>query len=372
LLLSFRQQSHHNELDSDKMIAEAHIHTRQARARLLIDEIVHRLGLDLSGMVVLTEMASGQYVYTPLIAALAGASRVLAVVKDSEYGPIEEIISRGRTLAGLWGVHDHIEVVHALSASVIAQADIITNLGSVRPIDALFISHMKPGAVIPYMREAWEYRPEEVDLAECRERNIPVMGTFENYDDLGIFDFCGPLAVKMLLESGIEVKDDYIVVVSRDNFGDVISAYLRACGARVQHVREAAQLDVGWVGRVDALLVACYRTDELIVGPGGWFEPATLAQYHPECTVVQFVGKVDAESLAMQRMRCVPDFTVGPHRMAQTLAVLGPRPVIDLHAAGLKVGELMCRKMRVIQDAGQVERALAGEHALCQCLPKMS
>jgi len=351
-------------------MAEAFTNTQQARARLLIDEIILRLGLDLHGMVILTEMASGEYVYTPLIAALAGAERVLAVARDSPYGRREEIVDHGWRIASSWGVSDQIEPVPAPSPSVIAQADTVTNLGFVRPIDAAFVSHMKPGAVIPYMREAWEYRPEDVDLTACRARNIPVMGTCEHHAGLNIFDFCGPLAAKMLFEARIEVKGSHIVVVSGDKFGDVISAYLQGCGACVQHVCRAAQLDLQRAGRLDALLVARYATDEVIVGPGGWAEPAALEACHPECTVVQFAGSVDAESLAMHHLRCVPDFSIGPRRMARTLAALGPKPVIDLHAAGLKVGELMWRKMRLLQDAQHVQRVLEEEHPLCQRLPQ--
>jgi hypothetical protein len=344
------------------------IRTLEARVRLLVSEVVDRLGLDLGGAVVLTEMGSGHYVYTPLIAALAGADRVFAVVKDSRYGRCEEIAARGTALAHQWGVHDPIEVVSAASPSVIAHADIVTNLGFVRPIDAGFVSHMKPGAVIPYMREAWEYRPGDVDVAACRAHNIPVMGTFENCDGLGVFDFCGPLAAKMLFEAGFEIRGNCIVVLSQDDFGQVISAYLQACGACVRHVREAGQLDLQEFGRLDALVVACYITGELIVGPGGWVEPTALAACHPECSVVQFVGRVDAESLADHQLRCIPESPVGPYRMARTLAALGPKPVIDLHAAGLKVGELMWREMQDLQDARQVECVLSEEYALCQRL----
>jgi hypothetical protein len=110
-------------------------------------------------------------------------------------------------------------------------------------------------------------------------------------------------------------------------------------------------------------------SDDLIVGPGGWLEPDLLAAHHPECTVVQFVGNVDAESLALHHLQCLPDFSVGPRRMAQTLAALGPKPVIDLHAAGLKVGELMWRKMQEIGDAQLVCDILAEERPLCQRMP---
>lgn len=38
-----------------------------------------------------------------------------------------------------------------------------------------------------------------------------------------------------------------------------------------------------------------------------------------------------------------PGVELSPQRMACTLAALGPRPMIELHAAGLKVGELAAR-----------------------------
>jgi hypothetical protein len=40
------------------------------------------------------------------------------------------------------------------------------------------------------------------------------------------------------------------------------------------------------------------------------------------------------------------------HRMALTLAGLGPRPVIDLHAAGLKAGELALKNPSGITEDG--------------------
>jgi hypothetical protein len=354
-----------------QLTASARTHTRENRARLLIGEIVRRLTLDLNDMVVLTEMASGPYIYTPLIACLAGASQVLAVVKDSSYGRREEITARGQGLIQMWGIDDRIVVVPDPTPTLIAKADIVTNLGFVRPIDSTFVSHMKAGAVIPYMREAWEFRAEDLDLAACWKRNIPVMGTSENHNGLGIFDFCGPLAAKMLFEAGVEVKDNHIAVASQDSFGEVISTYLQACGAQVQRVRKASELDVRQHKRLDALVVACYTTDELIVGPDGWFEADLLATHHPECTVVQFVGNVDAGSLALHGLRCIPGFSVGARRMAQTLAALGPKPVIDLHAAGLKVGELMWRKMQEIGDAQLVSDILAEEMPLCQKMPSL-
>jgi hypothetical protein len=52
---------------------------------------VKALNLDLKGKVVLTEAASGAYVVTPIVAAIAGA-KVYAYCKDTAYGTVEEIV----------------------------------------------------------------------------------------------------------------------------------------------------------------------------------------------------------------------------------------------------------------------------------------
>ena len=55
-----------------------------------IREAVKRLELDLSGKVVLTEAATGAYIVTPVLAALAGAE-VYAFTKDTRYGTVAEV-----------------------------------------------------------------------------------------------------------------------------------------------------------------------------------------------------------------------------------------------------------------------------------------
>jgi hypothetical protein len=348
---------------------KASVQTQEKRSRLIIQEIIEWLSLDLSDITVLTEMASRAYVYTPLIAALAGAPKVLVVVKNSRHGQRDEIVQRGLGLAEEWGVSDRVEILEALSPSAISQADVVTNLGFVRPIDAEFISHLKPGAVIPYMREAWEIRSEDVDLAACRERNIPVLGTNEDYDDLKIFDYCGPLAFKLLLEAGIEVKGCNILVVSGDRFGDSIAPYLQSCGAHVTHVRVQEEIDLDRYRRLDAILIAHFTTNELIVGRDGWITPEALIRSAPECSVIRFVGEVDVGSLLERGISCVPEHSVGTRRMTKTFAELGPKPVIDLHAAGFKVGELMWREMQILGDAEQVEKILVVKNHLGQRMP---
>ena len=57
----------------------------------LIQQSIHRCELQLDNLTVLTEAATGAYVVTPVIAAMAGAKKVFAITQSSRYGTIEEV-----------------------------------------------------------------------------------------------------------------------------------------------------------------------------------------------------------------------------------------------------------------------------------------
>jgi hypothetical protein len=58
---------------------------------------------------------------------------------------------------------------------------------------------------------------------------------------------------------------------------------------------------------------------------------------------VQFAGAIDAEALAREKVRFWPEVPVPARRMVRTFSSLGAAPVVQLHAGGLKVGELGAR-----------------------------
>ena len=65
---------------------------------MLIEKLVRQvkaLQLNLKGKTVLTEAATGAYIVTPLIAALAGA-RVFAFSKTTRYGTVEDVFWRSK------------------------------------------------------------------------------------------------------------------------------------------------------------------------------------------------------------------------------------------------------------------------------------
>src|SRR5690606_18650954 len=92
---------------------------------------VDNLQLNLQGLTVLTEAASGPYVVTPVLAALAGA-RVMAYSRTTRYGTREEVFEATRQLAAEAGVE--VELIQAITADHVAAADIITNSGHLRPL----------------------------------------------------------------------------------------------------------------------------------------------------------------------------------------------------------------------------------------------
>ena len=157
----------------------------------LIDKLIRQveiLELNLKDKIVLTEAASGAYIVTPVIAALAGA-KVYAYSKTTRYGKLEDIFSSTRELAGQFGKFPlDIQLIDHISPEIIAQADVITNSGHLRPLDEPLLRHAKDGLVIPLMYEAWEWRDTDVDIHYVRKRGFQIGATNERHPDIDVFN----------------------------------------------------------------------------------------------------------------------------------------------------------------------------------------
>lgn len=299
-------------------------------ARLMRGAIV-RCDLRLDGLTVLTEAATGAWAVTPVLAAMAGAARVLAVARDSRYGSAACARRETEALAAAAGVAGRIDVLAIKTAPVVRAADIVTNSGHLRPLDAETAGWMRPGAVIPLMYEAWERRAEDIDLEACRARGIPVAGTNERHPAVGVFSYLGMMAVKLLLDAGIAVYGSRILVLSDNAFGPYLTEALQAAGA--------ALAEQGGEG-LDAVLVA---------GQGA--DVASVAERSPGAVVVQFWGDIDRAALARLGVPCWPVEAPAPGHMGVLPSAVGPEPVIRLQAGGLKVGQMLVE--------GGVEAAVA-------------
>ncbi len=131
----------------------------------LAREAVRRFALDLTPYTVFTECATGHFAWTAALALLAGAPRVLALARGTRFGSAAAAAEATRAAAEAVGGADRLHVVH--DHARIGEADIVTNTGAVRPLDAAVVARMRPGAVVPLMWETWEFRPSDLDLPAC-------------------------------------------------------------------------------------------------------------------------------------------------------------------------------------------------------------
>lgn len=312
------------------------------RLALLMRQAIERCRLDLSGRVVLTEAASGAYVVTPVLAAMAGARRVYAVTRSTAYGTADEISAQTLELAAQVGVVERIEITTRKSREHVADADIVTNSGHVRPIDAETIAWMKPGAVVPLMYEAWEYRASDVDLDACRRRGILVAGTNEQHPSVGVFPYLGIMAVKLLLDAGVAVQGSRVLVLCDNPFGPYIDNGLRGAGASVDLVADAARAGEG---PYDALVVAMRPDARPVVGGAdAVVAAAEVARRWPGTVVAQFWGDVDRDALAAEQVPCWPVPPVPRGHMGILPSAVGPEPIVRLQCGSLKVGEILARR----------------------------
>lgn len=317
---------------------------------------VDRCELDLRGLVVLTEAASGAYAVTPLIAALAGADRVLAKTADSRWGSARSVRDSAQQLLALAGVEARLEVRETLDPSLVASADIVTNSGHLRPLDRRLLSQLKPTAVVTLMYEAWELRAEDVDLVACRQQGIAVAGTDERHPSVDVFSYLGAMAQKLLFDAGVAVYGSRLLVLSDNPFAPFLEHGLTAAGAEVQ-VAETLPLDLG--RPADAILVALSPQDRPVLSSA---QLAAFAERFPGTPLVRFWGDLPAELPLPIWPPNRPGGALG--HMGVLPSDLGPEPVVRLQAGGLKVGELLARARHAGHDPATAERlALASGRA---------
>lgn len=313
-----------------------------------IAEIVQRIELDLVGRHVLTEAATGPYVVTPVIAAYAGA-KVVAVTKDTRFGSVATVKRATMDLAGKMGVSDRIEIVEHITDDQIAAADIVTNSGHLRPLDANFVRAMTPGAVVSLMYETWELREGEVDLDACNRNGVIVAGTNEQHPRLRVFDYLGILALKGLFQCGVPPMFSKLLLICDNPFCPFIAKTLVACDSSVDvlgphycpNVEGVQKRSVDDPGIYDAVIVADTPVQQPIIGSAGAAK-YTLEQLGTFDALVQVWGDVDRRCLG--NAMCYPAEAPSPGHMGILLSELGPEPVIRLQAGGLKVGEVVNRR----------------------------
>jgi hypothetical protein len=336
-----------------QMIGDTRPGLNAQRLVRLMRAAVARCQLDLAGRVILTEAATGAYAVTPVLAALAGAE-VYALAATTGFGSAVELRKTTEELAALAGVTESIRFVTEKSPAVVGAADIVTNSGQVRPIDASFVARMKPSSVVPLMYESWEYRRSDVDLEACRARSIVVAGTNERHPAVDVFSFLGTMAIKQLHDAGIAVRGSRLVVLCDNSFAPFIVKGLRDAGADVTQTHQLTEATLN--GQCDAVLLALQPDTGRSVDAA---QVTLLSDRAPGAVLVQYWGDADRLALAAAGVPVWPEVAPKAGHMGILPSAVGPEPVIRLQAGGLKVGQLL---------TDGLDQASAEERALVQLL----
>ena len=324
------------------------------RTKRLIDQAIQKFSLDLSGLTVLTEAATGYYVLTPIIAALARTDCVLALTRDSEYGKAVDIRKHTMELARNWKVDDKIQVIDDRDDERIANADIITNLGFVRPIDAEFLKRVKKTAVIPLMWETWEFREADLDLGACRDHGILVMGTDEEKAPLAMYGYSGFMAMKLLFELGLEgYRTKVLLLGGKKGLGFSIYNHFKQVGIEITWFADSetgsnpyTQLASHFLengAEYDGIIVAEHADNVLLLGEDGLLTYKQLKETNPAICIGVIAGNLDIEGLKNSGLSFFPREIYPFGYMSYQPYNLGPGPVLELFSAGLKVGAVMAR-----------------------------
>jgi hypothetical protein len=309
-----------------------------ARLIRLIERTIAETGLDLRGLTVLTEAATGVYAVTPVIAAMAGASRVHAVTRASRYGSVEDVVRGTRELAAAGGVWERISITESVPAEVLGVVDIVTNSGHLRPITRQMVERLPASAVIGLMYEAWEFRPEDLDLPACLERGITVAAVNEREPSVDVFSYLGELCAREMQDAGVSVCNSRIALLCDNEFDQPIAGKLSALGGTVSLYPSVEALPAAdW----DAVVVSLRPAKAPRVGAAEVERIAAAAP--PGAIVVQFWGDIDRQAAEARGLALWPPSPPSPGHMAVLLSDLGPEPIVRLQTGGLRAAECLRR-----------------------------
>lgn len=324
----------------------------------IISDSIAKIDLNLNGLTVLTEAATGNWIFTPFIAGMAKAKEIICITKDSKYGNSENIIDNFSKLTKFLGFENLISVQKKLTDELTHKADIITNSGFLRPINKKIIESMKNTAVISLMWEPWEFREADLDLSYCWKKGISILGVNEDNDILNIMQYSGKNIMKIFNENKISINDKKIILVGENKSAIHMIKPLIESGATVFCVsnlltKEMKQLGVSVIGsnlkekqiepylkKSDLIIINSVPQITQIIGDEG-LSVSTLQQLCPNITVIVYFGNVDFEKIVNAKIRCYPQQNPGIGYMNWTLDNLGPKPTIELNSLGLKVGEIL-------------------------------
>lgn len=328
---------------------------------MFIDKLhrtVKALDLNLRGKTVVTEAASGPYVVTPVLAALAGA-KVYAFTRNTRYGSVQDIFAETRKLIAECSFMDlDITLVEELSPEIISEADLITNSGHLRPLDEAKLKYAKDGLVIPLMYEAWEWRDEDMEIDYIRKRGFALGATNERHPDVDVFNYLGDMALKLIFDAGSCPYNNRFILVCNNDFGPYIAKVLaRNCAGLLVIDEDKSQnkykdIPIDWMGGFPEVTIPeVYKDAEAVIFTAYPFTQEWIGNNHPvslnslneqlsDPYILRYCGDLYVEDFKQAGVRFYPPHVTSGH-MGVLPSAVGFDPIIRLQAGGLKAGEAL-------------------------------
>lgn len=322
-----------------------------------LEKCVGSLGLDLSGKVVLTEAATGPYVVTPILAALAGA-KVFAFSRSTSFGSAEYAISSTKQVFKNYHKKLDINFITKLTPEILSQADVITNSGHLRPLDKEKLSYAKDDLVIPLMYEAWEWREQDMDLNYIRHRGFRIGATNERHANIDVFNYLGDMAVKQIFDAGLCLYNNRFILISNNDFGPYIAKVVSKMCKKLgvidlpQNRNKYSNINIEWISdfpeieinkeycEAEAVIFTAYPFDLNWIGRDTplSIEKLKLVLKHP--FILRFAGDIDEQFLQQEGVPYFPEKVKSGH-MGILPSEIGNDAIIRLQAGGLKVAEAL-------------------------------
>lgn len=325
----------------------------------IIKNSIKKTELDLSGLTILTEAATGYWAFTPIIASMANAQEVICKVKDTKFGKSQDIIKNYKKLLKYFKLESKVNIFDQLEPSIISKADIVTNSGNLRPITNNFISKMKETSVISLMWEPWEYRKSDFNLKYCIKNNVTVIGVNEDNSVLNVMKYDGQLIQKILQINNLDTKNMNILLIGENKsafymikplekmcstlycLSSKLSKELKSFGAK--NTFDSFSKIIKFLPTIDLIIINSHPISQPIIGKKGFITAKKLKKLNPHIRVLVFFGDVDFSDLDENEIVCFPNKKPQPEHMSWTSDILGPKPVLELNTIGIKAGEIVSR-----------------------------
>ena len=93
----------------------------------------------------------------------------------------------------------------------------------------------------------------------------------------------------------------------------------------------------------DLVVLVEHRNPVCLIGSEGQITVDELLALSPHLSIVHIAGNINRKEIDSAAIPCLPQRSAAPGYMSIATDYLGPKPVVALHTAGLKVGEAMAR-----------------------------